>query len=49
MASYLDITSILLAHNADANLQNHEGITALMMGSYSGHVKIVGVLNIIWS
>ena len=37
-------TKVLMAHDADVNLQNDEGITALMMSSYNGHTKIVELL-----
>ena len=37
-------TAILLNHNADVNLQNNEGLTSLMMASYSGCVRIVEIL-----
>ena len=38
------VTKVLLGHGADINLQNEEGITALMMSSYNGHTEIVELL-----
>ena len=38
------VTKVLLGHGADANLQNEDGITALMMSSYNGHTEIVELL-----
>ena len=41
---HVHVTKVLLAHDADVNLQNNEGITALMMSSYNGHAEIVELL-----
>ena len=41
---HVRVTKVLLAHDADVNLQNDEGITALMMSSYNGHAEIVELL-----
>lgn len=39
-----NLVRVLLAHGADFNLQNKDGITALMMSSYNGHTEIVELL-----
>ncbi len=41
---HVSLTSILLAHNANVNLQNNEGITALMMSSYNAHRETTELL-----
>lgn len=40
----VDVVSILLAHGADVNLKNDEGVMLLMMSCHKGHAEIVELL-----
>ena len=38
------MVQVLLEHNAELNIQTHNGITALMMSSYQGHTETARLL-----
>ena len=42
--NHLDAVQFLLEHNADVDVQNMEGITALMMAAKGGHISVACVL-----
>ena len=41
---YLDVVELLLARDADVNIQNEDGETALHLAAFYGHSEVVQVL-----